>query len=118
MMPRPPPSPPRRAPGDFIEPFDVAAVLLVAMPFELVLAQFFQHADFAVGRQERFAAAFDFRGQPLPLLQGLLFIDAKRDLVALRFDQEIDIDRSRPGGFAASDRDCRQFPVDLRASAR
>ena len=57
--------------GDFIEAFRLAAIFLAAVPVGLPLAEFFQHADLAVGLEQGLPPALDFGGHVLPLPQDL-----------------------------------------------
>ena len=61
----------------------------------LALAEFFQHANLAIGLDQRPAAALDLGGQRLPL-PGDIRLPCPRGLfVALGLDQTVDVHRAR-----------------------
>jgi hypothetical protein len=62
--------------------------------FGLSLAEFFQHADFAVGLDQGLAAAFDLGCHRLPLLGKALLLRLHDQLVPLSFDEPVDLDIS------------------------
>ena len=78
--------------GNLIEPPRFADFFLAAVLLDLPLAEFFQHADFAIGLDQRLAAALDLTDDRLALLGDLPLLCSRHQVVALGLDEAVDID--------------------------
>jgi hypothetical protein len=92
--------------GEFIELLCLATRLVFAVPLVLSVAKFLEHADFAVGGDERFAALGDLGRDHLPLLIGRFALDLEDHFIARRLGELIDVHGS---GARSSERTALQL---------
>ena len=78
--------------GHFIQSLGLTQLLFTAVLLELSLAEFLQHADFAIGLDQRLTAALDLGRHRLALLGDALPLRPRNEFVALGLDQPVDVD--------------------------
>jgi hypothetical protein len=79
----------------------------------LPLAKFFQHADLAIGFDQRLTAAFDFDRHVLPLLSYILLVRSGDQFESLGLDEPVDIDSTGRYLAAAKLSQCGQFQFQV-----
>jgi hypothetical protein len=85
--------------GYFIQHFTLLPVFLLAMFFKLFFAKFLQDSHLAVGLDKALLSALYFARNGLALLLELCLLGFQGDFATLRFDEQVDVDGSRPGSY-------------------
>lgn len=88
-------------------------LVLVAVSLPLFLFELIQHADLAVGGQERLAPLVDLADSLAPFGFELVVLGGQELLVAPTFDEPLDIKLAGSGGLAASGEQFTTPPIQF-----